>query len=109
MAVGYYATMETAIRKNDGEGIEEHQNNIALMYEEFSKIASENKDGWLNHPYAKEDILETSKKNKMLAYPITNYCTSWNVNQSAALIICSECNKLAIGSEKRVLSIFHLK
>ena len=108
MAVGYYATMETAIRKNDGEGIEEHQNNIALMYEEFSKIASENKDGWLNHPYAKEDILETSKKNKMLAYPYNKlHCTSWNVNQSAALIICSEelANKLEVDNKKRVYPI----
>ena len=108
MAVGYYATMETAIRKNDGEGIEEHQNNIALMYEEFSKIASENKDGWLNHPYAKEDILETSKKNKMLAYPYNKlHCTSWNVNQSAAIIICSEelANELEIDSKKRVYPI----
>ena len=108
MAVGYYATMETAIRKNDGEGIEEHQNNIALMYEEFSKIASENKDGWLNHPYAKEEILETSKKNKMLAYPYNKlHCTSWNVNQSAAIIICSEelANELEIDNKKRVYPI----
>ncbi len=108
MAVGYYATMETAIRKNDGEGIEEHQNNIASMYEEFSKIASENKDGWLNHPYAKEDILETSKKNKMLAYPYNKlHCTSWNVNQSAAIIICSEelANELEIDNKKRVYPI----
>ena len=108
MAVGYYATMETAIRKNDGEGIEEHQNNIALMYEEFSKIASENKDGWLNHPYAKEEILETSKKNKMLAYPYNKlHCTSWNVNQSAAMIICSEelANELEIDNKKRVYPI----
>ena len=108
MAVGYYATMETAIRKNDGEGIEEHQNNIALMYEEFSKIASENKDGWLNHPYTKEDILETSKKNKMLAYPYNKlHCTSWNVNQSAAIIICSEelANELEIDNKKRVYPI----
>ncbi len=108
MAVGYYATMETAIRKNDGEGIEEHKNNIALMYEEFSKIASENKDGWLNHPYAKEDILNTSKKNKMLAYPYNKlHCTSWNVNQSAAIIICSEelANELEIDNKKRVYPI----
>ena len=108
MAVGYYAAMETAIRKNDGEKIEEHQNNIASMYEEFSKIASNNKDGWLDHPYSKEEILNTSEKNKMLAYPYNKlHCTSWNVNQSAALIICSEelANKLEIDNKKRVYPI----
>ena len=108
MAVGYYASMETAIRKNDGEKIEEHQNKIASMYEEFSKVASNNKDGWLDHPYLKEEILNTSKKNKMLAYPYNRlHCTSWNVNQSAALIICSEelANELEIDNKKRVYPI----
>ena len=108
MAVGYYATMETALRKNDDENIEEHQNNIASMYEEFSKVASNNEDAWLDHPYSKKEILETSKKNKMLAYPYNKlHCTSWNVNQSAALIICSEelANKLEIDNKKRVYPI----
>ena len=108
MAVGYYATMETAIRKNDDEKIEEHQNNIASMYEEFSKVASNNEDAWLDHPYSKKEILETSKKNKMLAYPYNKlHCTSWNVNQSAALIICSEelSDKLEIDNKKRVYPI----
>mgnify|MGYP003308668927 FL=1 len=108
MAVGYYATIETAIRKNDHEKIEEHQNNIASMYEEFSKVASNNEDAWLDHPYSKKEILETSKKNKMLAYPYNKlHCTSWNVNQSAALIICSEelANKLEIDNKKRVYPI----
>ena len=108
MAVGYYATMETALRKNDNENIEEHQNNIASMYEEFSKVASNNEDAWLDHPYSKKEILETSKKNKMLAYPYNKlHCTSWNVNQSAALIICSEelANKLEIDNTKRVYPI----
>jgi len=108
MAVGYYATMETAIRKNDHENIEEHQNNIASMYEEFSKVASNNEDAWLDHSYSKKEILETSKKNKMLAYPYNKlHCTSWNVNQSAALIICSEelANKLEIDYKKRVYPI----
>ena len=108
MAVGYYAAMETAIRKNDCEKINDHQNNIASMYEEFSKIASNNKDGWIDNPYSKEEILDSSKKNKMLAYPYNKlHCTSWNVNQSAALIICSEelANKLEIDKNKRVYPI----
>ena len=108
MAVGYYAAMETAIRKNDDEKINQHQNNIALMYEEFSKVASNNKDGWIDNPYSKEEILVTSKKNKILAYPYNKlHCTSWNVNQSAALIICSEelANKLEIDNKKRVYPI----
>ena len=108
MAVGYYATMETSIRKNNQENVEEHKNNIALMYEEFSNIAANNKDSWLESPYSKEEILTTSQSNKMLAYPYNKlHCTSWNVNQSAALIICNEAlaDKLKISYEKRVYPI----
>ena len=108
MAVGYYATMETSIRKNNQENVEEHKYNIALMYEEFSKIAANNKDSWLEKPYSKEEILETSQSNKMLAYPYNKlHCTSWNVNQSAALIVCSEAlaDKLKISATKRVYPI----
>ena len=72
MAVGYYATIETAIRKNDQEGIEEHKNKIASMYEEFSKIAAANHDGWIKKPYSKEEILNCNQKNKMLAFPYCN-------------------------------------
>jgi len=44
----------------------------------------------------------------MLAYPYNKlHCTSWNVNQSAALIVCSEAlaDKLKISYEKRVYPI----
>ena len=108
MAVGYYASIETAIRKNDQEGIEEHKEKIASMYEEFSKIAAANDDGWINKPYSKEEILNSSQKNKMLAFPYNKlHCTSWNVNQSAALIICSEelADKLGVDMDKRVYPI----
>ena len=44
----------------------------------------------------------------MISYPYNKlHCTSWNVNQSAALIICSEelANDLKITNEKRVYPI----
>ena len=44
----------------------------------------------------------------MLAYPYNKlHCTSWNVNQSAALVICSEelADKLEIDNKKRVYPI----
>ena len=108
MAVGYYAAIETAIRKNDGESIKEHKMNIASMYEDFSKIASNNPDAWLDYPYLKDEILDINQKNKMLAFPYSKlHCTSWNVNQSAALIICSEelADKLKIDNKKRIYPI----
>ena len=108
MAVGYYGVIETAFRNFAEESIRDHKSNIAKMYEKFSQIASENKSAWLDKPYSAEEISTSSKKNKMISYPYNKlHCTSWNVNQSAALIICSEelANDLKITKEKRVYPI----
>ena len=108
MAVGYYGVIETAFRNFAEESIRDHKSNIAKMYEKFSQVASENKSAWLDKPYSAEEISTSSKKNKMISYPYNKlHCTSWNVNQSAALIICSEelANDLKITKEKRVYPI----
>ena len=108
MAVGYYGVIETAFRNFAEESIHDHRSNIAKMYEKFSQIASKNKSAWLDKPYSAEEISTSSKKNKMISYPYNKFhCTSWNVNQSAALIICSEelANDLNIKEEKRVYPI----
>ena len=108
MAVGYYGVIETALRNFDEESIHDHKRNIAKMYEKFSEVASKNKSAWLDKPYSAEEISTSSKKNKMISYPYNKlHCTSWNVNQSAALIICSEelANDLKIKEEKRVYPI----
>ncbi len=48
MAVGYYAILETAYRKKNRLSIEEHREKISHMYAEFSKIAANNTDGWID-------------------------------------------------------------
>jgi len=91
MAVGYYSVIETALRNMMNEDIDNHAERLSEMYENFSKIAAKRVDSWLEEPIAKEVILKTSKENKMMSYPYNKFhCTSWNVNQSAAIIICSE-------------------
>ena len=91
MAVGYYAIIETALRSMMNDDIDRHAERLSEMYENFSKIAAKRVDSWLEKPITKEVILKTSKENKMMSYPYNKlHCTSWNVNQSAAIIICSE-------------------
>ena len=56
-----------------------------------------------NHEH--EDILNHSEKNPMQAFLYNKlHCTSWNVNQAGAIVICSEdiANKLDIPQTKRV-------
>jgi acetyl-CoA C-acetyltransferase len=59
-------------------------------------------------PLLNKDILETSDTNPKQSFPYNKlHCTSWNVNQSSALIICSEdiADKLNIAHSKRVYPI----
>ena len=105
MAVGYYAILESAYRAHLGLSINEHKEKVGKLYSEFSKIAALNPDGWISEAIDWNDIAEVSKKNPSQAVPYNKYhCTSWNVNQASAMIICSEevADKLMIPLTKRV-------
>ena len=108
MAVGYYAILESAFRYMKNKDFHEHHKNISNVYSEFSKIARVNNMGWLKESFTSEDILNPSKSNPQMAFPYNKlHCTSWNVNQAAAMILCSEklADKLNINTKKRIYPI----
>lgn len=108
MAVGYYAVIETALRKAHNEELSEHKEKVGKQYKLFSDLALKNKNAWADEAFSEEEIIFDSKKNKLMAYPYNKlHCTSWNVNQSAALILCSEkvADKLKVDASKRVYPI----
>ena len=105
MAVGYYAILETAYRKKNGLSLQEHKDKISNMYAEFSKVAANNPDGWIDSMKSAKDIKRVSKENPLQALPYNKlHCSSWNVNQASAMILCSEdlADKLDIPRNKRV-------
>ena len=105
MAVGYYAILESAFRFMLQNNHDDHSNYLSEIYSGYSKIAAINKDGWIERSLDKKVIKTESKKNFRQAFPYNKYhCTSWNVNQACAIIICSEdiADKLNIPSDKRV-------
>ena len=105
MAVGYYAILETAYREKNGLSVQEHKDRISDMYAEFSKIAANNPDGWIDNRKSATDIKQISKENPLQALPYNKFhCTSWNVNQASAMILCSEdlADKLDIPNNKRI-------
>jgi len=108
MAVGYYAIFESALRSKREKGFNKHHKYLSDVYEKFSKIAVSNKDGWSEQEVSSEVILNSSNKNPQIAFPYNKYhCTSWNVNQAAAIVICSEelANSLHIDQKKRIYPI----
>jgi acetyl-CoA C-acetyltransferase len=75
------------------------------MYAEFSKVAANNPDGWIDSMKSAKDIKQVSKENPLQAFPYNKlHCSSWNVSQASAMILCSEdlADKLDIPRNKRV-------
>ncbi len=105
MAVGYYAILESALRSKKNLNINQHKQYLGKMYSEFSKIAAANPDGWSQREFSWQDIALANKKNTLQALPYNKlHCTSWNVNQASAMILCSEelADTLNVPDSKRV-------
>lgn len=105
MAVGYYAILESAMRYKQKNSIKEHEKFLGDLYANFSKTASKNQHAWNQKIYSSDEIQKPSEKNPRIAYPYNKlHNSSWNVNQSSALIITSEeiADKLKIPISKRV-------
>ena len=108
MPVGDYAMIDSALRYHQGLSLDEHRDQIAELYEGFSRIAGLNPDAWNRQPVDASFIRGPSAKNKMLAYPYTKWHNSqWNVDQASALIFCSvgKARELGIDEEKWVFPL----
>lgn len=98
MPVGFYALMESAYRHRKKMDVETHRDHIAQLYSDFSRIACDNPQAWKRDFVAPEIIRNASPQNKMLSFPYTKlHNTSWNVDQAAALIFCSERKARELG------------
>jgi acetyl-CoA C-acetyltransferase len=90
MPVGLYAIMESAFRAGRGWSVDAHRDRIAAIYSRFSEIAAENPAAWMRKAMPPEAIKSASERNAMQAFPYTKLmCSSWNVDQSAALLFGS--------------------
>ncbi|MFL2735027.1 MAG: acetyl-CoA acetyltransferase [Gammaproteobacteria bacterium] len=105
MAVGYYSILESAFRAKKMNNFSSHHHDIAKIYSNFSNIAFHNDLGWDEKCYSINEIIDSNDLNPQIAFPYNKkHCASWNVNQSAAILLCSEkiADLLEIDNEKRV-------
>jgi acetyl-CoA C-acetyltransferase len=102
MPVGLYAIMESAFRARHGWSVDAHRDRIAAIYSRFSEIAADNPAAWTRKAMPPEAIRSASDRNAMQAFPYTKLmCSSWNVDQSAALLFCSAKTAAEMGVEQR--------
>lgn len=90
MPVALYAILESAWRARRGLSVDAHRRQLGAMYQRFSEIAAANPEAWRRKPLGAFEISHSSERNPMQAFPYTRlHCTTWNVDQAAALLLCS--------------------
>ncbi|MCI0433892.1 MAG: hypothetical protein L0271_09590, partial [Gemmatimonadetes bacterium] len=96
--VQHFAIIESALRYDQGLGIEAHRDRLAQLYSAFSEIAASNPRAWRRTPMDAEEIRNPTGRNAMLAFPYTKrHCSDWNVNQAVAILVCSRAKAEALG------------
>ena len=90
MPVGLYAMLESARRAAAGWPVDAHRDRLATRYARFADIAAANPNGWTRTPLDAATIRDAGLRNPMQAFPYTRaHCSTWNVDQAAALLLCS--------------------
>lgn len=108
MPVGLYALMESAFRHAQGWSVEEHRDRLAALVAGFSRVAADNPHAWTRRVVEAAEIREAGPRNPMQAFPYARlHCSSWNVDQAAALLFCSarRAQELGIPRERWVFPL----
>jgi acetyl-CoA C-acetyltransferase len=103
MPVELFSVIESAIRASQGLSHEAHRDALGKLYAQFSRVAANNPRAWVRDVASAADIRNATDKNAMLAYPYTKkFNSQWNVNQAAAIIVCSagKARQLGLDSER---------
>ena len=88
--VGLYAMIESALRARHGWTVRDHADHMARRYSRFTAIAAGNPHAWKRDVLAADAIATPSPQNAIQAFPYNKlHCSSWNVDQAAALLFCS--------------------
>ncbi len=74
----------------------------------FSRVAAENPHAWSRRIVEPHEVREAGPRNPMQAFPYARmHCSSWNVDQAAALLFCSarRARELGIPRERWVFPL----
>jgi acetyl-CoA C-acetyltransferase len=93
-----YPIFETALRHHMGLGVQEHLEHISNLWAGFSAVAADNPHAWIRESKTAAEIRTPSAINRSVSFPYPKFMNSNNnVDQGAALILCSEAKAKALG------------
>jgi acetyl-CoA C-acetyltransferase len=88
--VNFYPIFESAFRHSRGETIDGHRQRVAQLWQTFNAAAVANPYAWLRQPMTADEIKAATPDNRMVGFPYTKSMNSnWNLDQGAALLLCS--------------------
>lgn len=96
--IQFYPMFETALRHAMGHSVTDHQQHIARLWAGFSAVAADNPHAWIRNPLSAEEIASPGPNNRPVSFPYPKFMNSNNnVDQAAALILCSTDKARALG------------
>ncbi len=98
LPVQLYPMFEMAIGAAAGRTVDEQRAVAASLWSRFSEVAERNPNAWIQRSFSAEEIATPTPDNRMIGYPYTKLMNSNNnVEQSAALIMCSVASAQSLG------------
>ena len=98
MPVQIYPLFENAIRAANRRPLAEHQRRLADLWSGFSEVAAENPYAWIRRAYSPEEVSAVGSQNRLIGFPYPKLMNSNNnVEQAAALVLCSVEGARALG------------
>ena len=93
-----YPMFENALRHHLGDSIPQQMERISKLWASFSAVAAGNPHAWIREPKTADELLTISKLNRPVSFPYPKLLNSNNnVDQGAALILCSTTKAKALG------------
>jgi len=85
-----YPLFETALRHRAGHTLDEHQRHVSELWARFAAVAATNPDAWSRTAYSPDEIRTVTPDNRMVCFPYPKLmCSNIDVDQGAALLLCS--------------------
>jgi len=88
--VQFYPLFENALRTAAGRDRETHLAWLGALWGRFAAVADANPHAWVATPPTAASIVDTSRRNRPVAYPYPKLMTAnLGVDQGAAVLVCS--------------------
>jgi len=98
MPIQVYPMFDMALRAHLGLGIDEHRQRLGALWSSFSDVAATNPHAWIQRSFTPDEVATPTADNRMVGFPYTKLMNSNNnVEQGAALVLCSAAAATAAG------------